>query len=104
MPKALHNVNIATLEIMEQFVYVTYFIYTSNLAGKRFQKQVKSFVSTTSKEAESINHNKTYQIINGFGGTFTDATNININSLDSSTKDHLMRYTSFAEAINLNQQ
>ena len=63
--------------------------YESSKSGKRFAKNVFKFSNKTDRYYEregktiTINRNKRYQKIIGFGGAFTDAAAINILSLDS---------------------
>ncbi|CAG2170249.1 unnamed protein product, partial [Oppiella nova] len=61
--------------------------YESSKSGKRFEKQTFKFSNESFYELQSggktvtINRNKKYQQIIGFGGAFTDAATINILSL-----------------------
>lgn len=71
----------------------SYLIYISNKAGLRFNNVSGRFVEkiTTSLNRIVIGQNETYQEIFGFGGAFTDATGININSLSSEARRRLLR-------------
>ncbi|XP_018579333.1 glucosylceramidase-like [Anoplophora glabripennis] len=71
----------------------SYLLYTSNMAGLRFQIDNGTFseLSTTSENRIIIDQDDSYQEILGWGGAFTDATGININSLSSGAKEKLMR-------------
>ena len=50
-----------------------------------------------------INVSKTYQRILGFGGAFTDAAGINIESLSLKAKENLLRWIFFYDNILLSQ-
>jgi len=65
--------------------------YTSNLDGKRFDREVEEFLTSIDGTADTIDHDVTYQTIQGFGGAFTDSTGINANALSDQAKLHLMR-------------
>ncbi|XP_022911938.2 lysosomal acid glucosylceramidase-like [Onthophagus taurus] len=81
-----------TVDPLEKLPSGQYVMYTSNLAGKRFFKEVADFASTSgAKKHAEIDHSEKFQTIHGFGGAFTDATGINANLLDATTRNHLMR-------------
>lgn len=67
----------------EQFIQ-----YVTSKEGDRFMKQNGRInnIETSNKTGKiiTIDHQKTYQKIFGFGGAFTDSTGINIESLKSS--------------------
>lgn len=67
--------------------------YITSEDGKRFNVEDGNFgITKDEKEIELVlDTNKTYQIIHGFGGAFTDSTGININLLSSSTQEKLMQ-------------
>ncbi|GMR50834.1 hypothetical protein PMAYCL1PPCAC_21029, partial [Pristionchus mayeri] len=67
-------------------------VYLTNIEGARMQRTVvqKTF-STTGDIVLSIDPNTVYQELIGFGGSFTDATGINLLSLSESTRDNLMQ-------------
>ncbi|KAJ3647974.1 hypothetical protein Zmor_019815 [Zophobas morio] len=74
-----------------------YLIYTSNKAGLRFHKDVGEFTTSDSSGNQIvINPDQQYQEIFGWGGAFTDATGINIASLDEALQEKLLR-SYFAE-------
>ncbi|GLV40113.1 Glucocerebrosidase 1b [Carabus blaptoides fortunei] len=72
----------------------SYEIYTSSLAGDRFERNNGTFEKSNSASANAtliINRNKKYQKIHGFGGAFTDSTGINLLTLSNQTRQTLIR-------------
>lgn len=66
--------------------------YTSNQDGLRLEKQTGKFTSDLdSRNRIIVRQDKAYQVIDGFGGAFTDATGINIVSLSNDLQEKLMR-------------
>lgn len=66
--------------------------YTSNKAGFRLEKEMGKFTSNSdARNTITVRQDKSYQVIDGFGGAFTDATGINILSLSNDLQDKLMR-------------
>ncbi|GJQ78571.1 hypothetical protein Trydic_g11681 [Trypoxylus dichotomus] len=86
-----NSIHCDTIDPITQVEVGQYVSYTSNLAGKRFEREVAKFVSSSSAPDVVIDHGTTYQTVHGFGGAFTDATGININSLNNQTREYLMR-------------
>ncbi|KAJ8910784.1 hypothetical protein NQ315_015125 [Exocentrus adspersus] len=81
-----------TVTPVEQESEGNYIIYTSNKAGLRFNIGRGTFTQNNlTAETINIDQNTTYQEILGWGGAFTDATGININSLSSETRTRLLR-------------
>lgn len=69
-----------------------YLTYTSNRAGLRFNEKTEQFVKANSTSNKIyINSQLKYQKILGWGGAFTDATGINIASLESDLQDKLLQ-------------
>lgn len=69
----------------------SYWKYTSNREGKRFEKLFGRFTTTYShKNSVTINPAQVYQKMNGFGGAFTDAAGINIMLLSENLRDKVM--------------
>ncbi|VDK44415.1 unnamed protein product [Anisakis simplex] len=72
-------------------------IYKSSLGGLRFQKTTTNFQPITSVSEPSksvklkVNGQLHYQSIIGFGGAFTDAAGININSLSPQASQQLLQ-------------
>ncbi|XP_044265545.1 putative glucosylceramidase 4 [Tribolium madens] len=65
--------------------------YTSNLAGLRFSQTSRRFTSRpNSTNRIYLNSSRVYQTIIGWGGAFTDATGININSLPVNMREMLL--------------
>ena len=69
-------------------------IFQTTKAGERFQLHIAS-LSTSTIDLEgsttiTLNVNKTYQSIKGFGGAITDAASINIKSLSNKTEANLI--------------
>ncbi|XP_044747412.1 lysosomal acid glucosylceramidase-like [Coccinella septempunctata] len=67
-------------------------IITSTQSGARYRTSVQDFETVSnSTNLITINRNKTYQKINGFGGALTDTAGVNIMSLPAGAAEHLMR-------------
>ncbi|KAG5897309.1 hypothetical protein JTB14_011472 [Gonioctena quinquepunctata] len=81
---------VESVEKVDPHFYVS---YTSNKAGLRFEKELGEFqtVKEALKNVITIKREKHYQKILGWGGAFTDAAGININSLDDRVSEKLMR-------------
>ncbi|KAI9919931.1 hypothetical protein PsorP6_015697 [Peronosclerospora sorghi] len=71
-------------------------VYTTSKSGHRFTYHVVTVTPTpVAKPTLRVNHATTYQTILGFGGTFTDATAINVDKLTDTLQDTvLMQYFS----------
>ncbi|KAL2715371.1 lysosomal acid glucosylceramidase-like isoform X4 [Vespula squamosa] len=82
----------------------SYYAYTSNKEGLRLKFSTGTFVGkfnyslipdenqmSSLSTTVTINRDKKYQEICGFGGAFTDATGINIKQLSELTQDNLLR-------------
>ncbi|EFA07058.2 lysosomal acid glucosylceramidase [Tribolium castaneum] len=66
-------------------------VYTSNKAGLRFHLEKKKFESSNLLDNQIIiNPKEKYQTILGWGGAFTDATGINIASLEEELQSKLL--------------
>ncbi|KAI1731056.1 glycosyl hydrolase family 30 TIM-barrel domain-containing protein [Ditylenchus destructor] len=71
-------------------------VYISSKSGKRFEKSMLEFSNQTGTNnnkldvSVTINVSQTFQTIIGFGGAFTDAVGINLNSLTSDTRKRLI--------------
>ncbi|KAJ4448142.1 hypothetical protein ANN_10155, partial [Periplaneta americana] len=78
--------------------------YSTTKSGLRFNKTIGSFFNTPCTEGAHfmINSSIKYQEISGFGGAFTDAAGINIDSLSLETKEHLMRSYFSTDGIEFN--
>lgn len=78
------------LEIPKSGEYV---VYTTNKEGKRFDKNNGRMKNVFSEETNTlkIEEEDTLQEILGFGGAFTDAAGININSLTDDLQEQLMK-------------
>lgn len=69
----------------------TFWKYTSDIAGKRFEKQLGVFKKTNrGKNVIKVRSDQVYQTIDGFGGSFTDAAGINIMLLNENLRDQIM--------------
>ena len=72
-------------------------IFQSTKSGQRFKFLTTQLYKSKAQKYDgavviTLNANKTYQTIKGFGGAITDAAAINIKSLNNSaTEDHLIR-------------
>ncbi|VDN59158.1 unnamed protein product [Dracunculus medinensis] len=72
-------------------------IYESSESGKRFQKTTTGFTNYSKYANKSqqrrivVNEKQKFQKIFGFGGAFTDASGINLNSLSEKTREALIR-------------
>lgn len=65
--------------------------FTSNIDGLRFAKQVGRFSKKYDwKNKIRVFPSWKFQSIIGFGGAFTDATGVNIMSLDEDVRNNLM--------------
>ncbi|XP_020300333.1 glucosylceramidase-like isoform X1 [Pseudomyrmex gracilis] len=64
--------------------------YMSTKDGKRMQLSVSNFTNTSTGRILTVDKNKTYQTIFGFGGAMTDAAALNIRSLSNSTQQNLL--------------
>lgn len=65
--------------------------YTSNKNSLRFDKETGYFTNIReTKRKIVIKPDKVFQKIIGFGGAFTDATGINLMSLDADVRNKLM--------------
>jgi glucosylceramidase len=72
-------------------------IYTSNKAGSRFEQTTGQFEQSDAPDNQiRIDPAQKFQTILGWGGAFTDATGINIESLDEQLQETLLR-SYFAE-------
>ncbi|KAI4467345.1 glucosylceramidase [Holotrichia oblita] len=75
--------------------YPQVLVYTSNMEGLRFQKTNASFQNISAELRDSadiiIESHRTYQKVFGFGGAFTDATGINVETLKDDAREHLMK-------------
>lgn len=77
------------LQKIEQGQFVK---YTSNKNGLRFEKETGNFVNTSKpNNIIYINSDHVYQKIVGFGGALTDATGINLMSLEEDVRNKLMK-------------
>lgn len=70
--------------------------YTSTKDGKMMESSINNF-STENKDKNiskvlTLDSNKKYQSIFGFGGAMTDAAAINIRSLSNKTQQKLLEY------------
>uniref|UniRef100_F1L2Y4 Glucosylceramidase n=1 Tax=Ascaris suum TaxID=6253 RepID=F1L2Y4_ASCSU len=76
---------------------LTAVIYQSSLSGKRFERSTASFKPCDEKLEGvrmvdvKVNGQVRYQSIIGFGGAFTDAAGINVNSLPSGAAEELLQ-------------
>jgi glucosylceramidase len=69
-----------------------FLIYTSNKAGSRFEQTTGQFdQSNSSTNQIRINADQKFQTILGWGGAFTDAAGINIDSLNEQLQEKLLR-------------
>ncbi|KHN81497.1 Glucosylceramidase [Toxocara canis] len=72
-------------------------IYKSSLSGKRFERTSTSFIPIGGKHKDSgtvsvkVNGQIRRQSVIGFGGAFTDAAGINLNSLTSAASEELLQ-------------
>jgi glucosylceramidase len=67
-------------------------IYTSNKAGSRFEQTTGQFEQSDAPDNQiRIDPAQKFQTILGWGGAFTDATGINIESLDEQLQETLLR-------------
>ncbi|XP_042865789.1 putative glucosylceramidase 4 [Penaeus japonicus] len=82
----------------------TYTSVTSSRDGLRFQVKSGSFAQTTSNASVVVHivYGYEYQAIMGFGGAFTDATGINIDSLPEVTQEILLRSYFSPEGLEYN--
>lgn len=65
--------------------------YTSSKNGLRFDKETGHFTNADkTKRKIVVKSDITFQKIIGFGGAFTDATGINLMSLDADVRNKLM--------------
>jgi glucosylceramidase len=72
-------------------------VYTSNKAGSRFEQTTGQFEQSKAADNQIlINSEQKFQTVLGWGGAFTDATGINIDSLDEQLQEKLLR-SYFAE-------
>lgn len=75
--------------------YPKVLVYTSNMEGLRFQKTVASFQNISAELRDPadivIESHRSYQKVFGFGGAFTDATGINVETLKDDAREHLMK-------------
>ncbi|XP_044264190.1 putative glucosylceramidase 4 [Tribolium madens] len=87
-----------TVSYPERVEQPEFLIYTSNKAGLRFHKSSGTFTKTSQVFDNQIliNANEKYQTLLGWGGAFTDATGINIDSLDEDAQTKLLE-TYFSE-------
>ncbi|CAN7939571.1 unnamed protein product, partial [Ixodes hexagonus] len=82
--------------------------YESNKAGKRFDKTTLSFdePGKPNKKGDPItvviDSSKKYQSIFGFGGAFTDAAGINLQSLPEELQDDLLKSYYSVEGLSYN--
>lgn len=66
--------------------------YTSNDEGLRFEKETGNFTTTSYGENRiTIDSEKVFQHIYGFGGALTDSTCLNILSLNENVRSKLMK-------------
>ncbi|KAJ9601521.1 hypothetical protein L9F63_000264 [Diploptera punctata] len=81
-----------------------YIIYTSTKAGLRFNKTKGMFDDEAQTDGAHffVNLSTTYQTILGFGGAFTDAAGINIESLSMKAKENLLQSYFSKEGIEFN--
>ncbi|KAK5649056.1 hypothetical protein RI129_003948 [Pyrocoelia pectoralis] len=71
-----------------------YITYTTTESGQRLQIQEYQFEESATNHTNiivTINSSERYQKIIGWGGAFTDATGINVNSLDQVTATSLLK-------------
>lgn len=82
-----------TLPALEELQEGTYQLFISSNDGLRLNKQKGVFSEGVSNSSEkiAINRFKTYQVISGFGGAFTDSAGINIASLPEAAQEKLLR-------------
>lgn len=83
-----------TIDPVKKVKQGTFLKYTSNKNGLRFETETGFFKNSTNTRQRNkivINSNKRFQTIIGFGGSFTDATGINIMSLDEDVRIKLMK-------------
>uniref|UniRef100_A0A915Q653 Glucosylceramidase n=1 Tax=Setaria digitata TaxID=48799 RepID=A0A915Q653_9BILA len=69
-------------------------LYTTSERGKRFERSVTSFTGKINELGTirlKVDDRVRYQTIVGFGGAFTDAAGININSLTEPTQTNLLQ-------------
>lgn len=82
-----------TVDPVTKVEYGYYAKYTSNKDGLRFEKETGHFVKTNKSENKIVvDIEDLVQKIHGFGGAFTDATGINIKSLDDDVRTKLMKW------------
>ncbi|KAK5643509.1 hypothetical protein RI129_007354 [Pyrocoelia pectoralis] len=70
-----------------------YFVYTSTESGLRMHKQEYQFEEFEANDTHitvTVDTSQRYQTVMGWGGSFTDATGINFNSLDKITAGRLL--------------
>ncbi|XP_017776526.1 PREDICTED: glucosylceramidase-like [Nicrophorus vespilloides] len=91
-----------TIDPLEPLPKGEYAVYTSDKNGMRFEKVSNRFTSLTNQKTVKINRNNRYQEIIGFGGAFTDATGININSLNAKAGTNLLKSYFSKEGIEYN--
>ncbi|RZC36652.1 glucosylceramidase-like, partial [Asbolus verrucosus] len=70
-----------------------YLRYTSNRDGLRFKLETGNFVPSKSTNTYEIrvNSEEKFQKVLGWGGAFTDATGINIDSLEEGLRENLLK-------------
>jgi glucosylceramidase len=67
-------------------------IYTSNKSGSRFEQTTGQFEQSNSSTNQiRINADQKFQTILGWGGAFTDAAGINLDSLNEQLQEKLLR-------------
>lgn len=82
-----------TVEAVEKVEAPEYIHYVSNKDGLRFKKSTGIFKKMygNCEVTVTINADVQYQTIHGWGGAFLDSAGININSLPTKARDHLLR-------------
>lgn len=81
-----------TIDPVSKIPVGTYWKYTSNMEGKRFEKKFGLFKKTSkTKNVIKVRSDEVYQTIHGFGGSFTDAVGINIMLLSENLRDKIMK-------------
>ncbi|CAB3379701.1 Hypothetical predicted protein [Cloeon dipterum] len=94
-----------TIDPAERVTAGKYLVYSSSIDGLRLEKSEGNFSDSTlpSGVKYTIDRNRTYQKIFGFGTAFTDAAGINLLKLNSTdSQDKLLKAYFSSEGIELN--
>lgn len=80
-----------TIDPIQRARHGQFLKYTSNKNGLRFEKETGQFTNAEETAIKIvIKPDERFQKIVGFGGAFTDATGINLMSLDEDVRNKLM--------------